>query len=107
MLTSTSSTLNFAVVAGAGRHRTTEAELHLHSFFVAASLALPSNLGGSDAGLAGRCDDAWDKNELTHQVALEVTKHFWVFVTRDLHLELWHVVDARNLVNAGCASVVV
>lgn len=83
-----------------------EAVLHVDGLLMAALRALPSDQSGPDAGLAGSCDDAWNHNQLAHQVALQVAKHSWMLFTGNLHLELGNTVSTSNLMGTSLVVVV-
>lgn len=49
--------------------------------------ALEDNFASFDVSLSGCCNDTWNYNKLTNEVALQISQHFGVLVTLNLHLE--------------------
>ena len=56
---------------------------------MATILALDSDPGGPNGSPASIGDDTRNYNQLSNEVALQVSEHSWVLITVNLHLELW------------------
>ncbi len=44
-------------------------------------------------------DNAWNNDKLTHQVALKIAQHSWIFVRTHLKLETRCVLEAKTLIS--------
>lgn len=55
--------------------------------------ALNSDLGSTNSGSASVSDDTWNNNQLSNQVALEISEHLRNFISVDLNLELRNAVS--------------
>ena len=60
---------------------------------MAAVFALHSHLRCSNRSSACVCDNAWDHNKLTDEVALQFSQHAGVLISVDLHLEDGNIVS--------------
>jgi hypothetical protein len=63
--------------------------VHMQLLLMAAVLALDSDSGCSDGSSTSIGDDTRNYNQLSNEVALQVSEHAWVLITVNLHLELW------------------
>ena len=77
------------LIASARDRYTSETMVHMQLLLMAAVLALDSDPGGSDGGPASIGNDTRNYNQLSNEVALQVSEHAWVLITVNLHLELW------------------
>ena len=77
------------LITSARDRNTSETMVHMQLLLMAAVLALDSDPGGPDCGPASIGDDTRNYNQLSNEVALQVSEHAWVLITVNLHLELW------------------
>jgi hypothetical protein len=90
------------VIASSWDGNSTKASTHTQVLLMPAVPALNSHLRRSDRSSACIGDDTRDDDQLTNQIALQVSQHAGVLITVNLHLERRNII---SLVKVLCEIV--